>query len=180
MPKASQLISRNQLSMVFEMKPNDITSNNLAQAIGYVIAANSLFDVPGRPSPVGVLTDFIDQRYLIWIGGEGEVFYAATEVNSSGDETLLSRAAALYYIQKHMENYNQLLKDETVKKRRAEDFAWAFDGFVAGSLKKQKLLVEDNMRDLLENDEEIALYDMNKRMRDTPLFPDSSTCWNTI
>ena len=120
------------------MKPNEIRSNNLAQAIGYVIAANSLFDVPGRPSPVGVLTDFIDQWYLIWIGGEGEVFYSCTEENSSGDETPLSRNAALYYIQKHMENYNLLLKNEKASKRRAEDYAWAFDRFEAGSLKKTK------------------------------------------
>jgi hypothetical protein len=67
--------------MVFELKPNDITSNNLAQAIGYVIAANSLFDVPGRPSPVGVLTDVIDQWFLIWIGKEGEIFYSGTELS---------------------------------------------------------------------------------------------------
>jgi hypothetical protein len=37
MPAACQTISRKELSMVFEMKPNDINSNNLAQAIGYVI-----------------------------------------------------------------------------------------------------------------------------------------------
>jgi hypothetical protein len=49
-----RLGGRNQLSMVFEIEPNEISLNNLAQVIGYVnnvvIAANSLFDVPGRPS----------------------------------------------------------------------------------------------------------------------------------
>ena len=70
-----------------------------------------------------------------------------------------------------MENYDQLLNDEKSKKRRAENFGWAFDGFEAGTLKKQKILVgEDNMRDLLETAEEVALYDMKKRMLDTPLF----------
>jgi len=38
-------------------------------------------------------------------------------------------------------------------------------------LKKQKLLLaEDNMRDLLETAEEVAMYDMGKRMLNTPLF----------
>ena len=157
--------------MVFEMKPNDICSNNLAQAIGYVIAANSLFDVPCRPSPVGVLSDFIDQWYLIWIGKEGKVFYASTENDSELKEKPLTRLTALYYVQKHLEHYNQLLNSEDTKKRRAEHFGWAFDGFEAGSLKKQKIVVaEDNMRDLLETEEEIVMYDMNKRLRDTPLF----------
>jgi hypothetical protein len=171
MPRACRLICRNQLSMVFEMKPNDINSNNQAQAIGYVIAANSLFDVPGRPSPVGVLSDFIDQWYLIWIGKEGEAFYSGMEEDSNCREKPLTRLTALYYVQKHLENYNQLLDDEKSKKRRAEHFGWAFDGFEAGTLKKQKILVaEDNMRDLLETAEEVALYDMGKRMLNTPLF----------
>jgi hypothetical protein len=159
------------LSMVFEMKPNEISSNNLAQAIGYVIAANSLFDVPGRPSPVGVLSDFIDQWYLIWIGKDGEVLYAGMEEDSNGNEKPLTRVTALYYIQKHLVNYNKLLNDEKSTKRKAENIGWAFDGFEAGSLKKERVMIaEDNMRDLLETDEEIAMYDMNKRMRDTPLF----------
>jgi hypothetical protein len=68
-------------------------------------------------------------------------------------------------------NYNNLLNDEKATKRKAENIGWAFDGFEAGSLKKQRVMIaEDNMRDLLETDEEIAMYDMNKRMRDTPLF----------
>jgi L-arabinose isomerase len=70
-----------------------------------------------------------------------------------------------------LDHYNQLLKSEDTKKRRAEHFGWAFDRFEAGSLKKQKMTVaEDNKRDLLETDEEIVIYDMNKRLRDTPLF----------
>jgi hypothetical protein len=62
----------------------------------------------------GVLTDFMNQWYLIWIGGEGEVFYACTEVNSTGDVNPLSRNSALYNIQKHLEKYNQLLNDQKV------------------------------------------------------------------
>ena len=171
MPKDCRVICRNQLSMVFEMKPNDFSSNNLAQAIGYVIAANSLFDIPGRPSPVGILSDFIDQWYLIWIGKEGEVFYAGTEKDLELNKKPLTRLTALYYIQKHLDNYNKLLNSEDTNKRRAEHYGWAFDGFEAGILKKQKILVaEDNMRDLLETAEEVILYDMRKRMLQTPLF----------
>jgi hypothetical protein len=73
-----------------------------------------------------------------------------------------------------LEQYNQLLDyedGEENKKRKAEHFDWAFDGFEAGILKKQKVVVaEDNMLDLLETKEEIALYGMRKRMQDTPLF----------
>ena len=32
------------------------------------------------------------------------------------------------------------------------------------------MVAEDNMLDLLETDEEIALYEMSKRMQATPLF----------
>ena len=35
---------------------------------------------------------------------------------------------------------------------------------------KKILVAEDNMRDLLETAEEVALYDMRKRMLQTPLF----------
>ncbi|KAK6096987.1 hypothetical protein MT418_002630 [Batrachochytrium dendrobatidis] len=171
MPDVCTLASRNQLLMVFEMKIGSINSNNLAQAIGYVVAANSLFDVPGRPSPVGVLSDFIDQWCLIWISKDGEVIYANMEKDSELHGKPLTRLTAMYYIQKHLEHYNQLLNDENTKKRRAEHTGWAFDEFEAGTLKKQMVLVaEDNMRDLLETDEEIAMYDMRKRMRNTPLF----------
>jgi hypothetical protein len=90
----------------------------------------------GRPSPVGVLSDFIDQWYLIWIGTEGEVFYSGMEEDPNCRVKPLTRLTALYYIQKHLENYNQLLDDEKSKKRRAEHFGWAFDGFEAGTLKR--------------------------------------------
>ncbi|KAK5667079.1 hypothetical protein QVD99_006295 [Batrachochytrium dendrobatidis] len=170
MPTACTLISRNQLSMVFRMKSNEINSNDLAQAIGCVVAANSLFDVPGRPSPVGVLSDFIDQWCLIWISKDGEVIYANMEKDSELRGKPLTRLTAMYYIQKHLEHYNQLLNDENTKKRRAEHTGWAFDEFEAGTLKQMVLVAEDNMRDLLETDEEIAMYDMRKRMRNTPLF----------
>ena len=170
MPKACSLICRNQLSMVFGLKPNVITTNNLAQAIGYVIAANSLFDVPSRPSPVGVLSDFIDQWHLIWIGKEGEIFYSSMEKDSLLNEIPLTRLTALYYIQKHLESYNNLLDEENLNNHRSNHFNWAFDGFEAGSMKKQKVsAAEDNMPDLL-NEEEAVIYDMRQRLRETPLF----------
>jgi hypothetical protein len=171
LPAVCQRIGRNQLVMVFEMKPNAITSNNVAQAMGYVIASNSLFDIPGRPSPVGVLSDFNDQWVLIWIGRDSEICYAEKEMDSEGNLKSLTRETALYYIRKHLQNYNQLLQDEVKRKRRAENFAWAFDGFEAGTLKKQRFAEpEDNMRDMLETNEELALYDMRRRLRHTPLF----------
>ena len=171
MPIISGLITRNQLAMVVEMKPNKLTPNNLAQALGYVIAANSLFDITGRPAPVGLLSDFIDQWCLIWVGEEGEIFYAEMEQESDGKLKNLTRETALYYIWKHCYNYNQLLQEEHTKKRRADHADWAFDGFKAGSLKKSRYSgPEDNMRDVLETEEEIALYDMTKRLRNTPVL----------
>ncbi|KAJ3337001.1 hypothetical protein HDU91_001597, partial [Kappamyces sp. JEL0680] len=54
-----------------------------------------------------------------------------------------------------------MLHDEFSKKRKAfDDCSWAFDGFAAGRLKKFRLEVEDNMRDLIEDEEELRLYDM--------------------
>lgn len=67
-PVNCKSITRNYLSMVFEMKPGEISTNNVSQAIGYVIAANSLFE-----STHIVLSDFIEQWKLILIGKDGEV-----------------------------------------------------------------------------------------------------------
>jgi hypothetical protein len=181
MPSICQRVSRNQLAMVFEMKPNDITSKNVAQAIGYVIAANSLFDIHGRPSPVGVLSDFNDQWVLIWVGKGDVVCYAEMEIDSSGIEKAITRETAIYYIRKHLKYYNQLLLDERSLKRKADDFNWVFDGFEAGSLKKYRVSqAEDNMSDLLETEEEVALYDMRQRLRMTPLFEIPSAAENNL
>jgi hypothetical protein len=76
--KASGL-KRNHLNMVLELKPNAFVDNNIAQTIGEVIAANSLsHDCDSHPSPVGVLTDLMDQWILIWISKTGAVTYTAT------------------------------------------------------------------------------------------------------
>lgn len=102
--------------------------------------------------------------------------YSETEKDSNGKKKNLTRGTALYYIRKHLYHYDQLLRDKDTKKRRAEDFGWAFDRFEAGSLKKQRFMeAEDNMRDLLETNEEIALYDMTKKIRNTPLFDMSAS-----
>ena len=67
--------------------------------------------------------------------------------------------------------YIQLILDERTLKRKADNFNWVFDGFEAGSLKKYRVSqAEDNMRDLLETDEKVALYNMRQRLRMTPLF----------
>ncbi|KAI8908941.1 hypothetical protein EDD86DRAFT_198578 [Gorgonomyces haynaldii] len=171
-PASCLTICRNQLCMVFELKPNEITPKNLAQAIGYVIAANSLFDARGRPSPVGVLTDLADQWRLIWVGKEGQICYAETEELPNGKPQPLTRETALYYIRKYIEDYHNLLVQESKSgKRHAEDEVhWAYGELESGRLKKVRIDVEDNMLDVLETPEEIALYEMRKRMMMTPLF----------
>ena len=107
---------------------------------------------------------------MIWIGTEGEICYSCTEVDINGTKKDLTRETAIYHIRQHISNYDQLLRDEHTKKRKADHFRWAFNGLDAGVLKKYKMVEEDNMRDLLETDEELALYDMKKRLLDTPLF----------
>jgi hypothetical protein len=108
---------------------------------------------------------------LIWIGKNQEICSAEKETDSNGKEKILSRETARYYIRKHLYHYNRLLYDEWKNKRRAETAEWAFDRFEAGTLKKSRLIEgEDNMYDVPETKEEIALYDMTKRMRNTPLF----------
>ncbi|KAJ3347794.1 hypothetical protein HDU91_006702 [Kappamyces sp. JEL0680] len=177
MPKACISIARNQLCAVVELKPGKKISDYLAQAVGYVIAADSLFEVDWRPSPVGILSDFMDQWILIWIGSENVVNYMEAEIDSHGNTTPLSRGTALYYVRKHFARYNQMLNDEyhqkDSQKRKAEDdsdIEWAFGDFKAGRLKKTRLVAEDNMRDLIEDEEELRFYDMRKRMENTPLF----------
>ncbi|KAJ3301426.1 hypothetical protein HDV03_000850 [Kappamyces sp. JEL0829] len=82
---------------------------------------------------------------------------------------------ALYYLRKHLARYNQMMLDEdsqkdSLKRKADEDANWAFGDFKAGRLKKMRLAAEDNMRDLIEDEEELILYDMRKRMENTPLF----------
>lgn len=167
-----KLACTNQLAMVVEMKPGPIEQKNLAQAMGYVIAAHSLLDITGRPPPVGLLTDFKGQWWLIWVNSSGEIVYAAFEKDVDENRKTLTRETAIYYIRKHFEYYNELLRNEgKTKKRKSGDVGWAFDGFEAGFLKKQRIGdVEDNMLDMLETEEEIALYSMSKRLNHTPLF----------
>lgn len=63
-----------------ELKPNEITEDNLAQAISQVIAANILSTKQDDfPPPVGVLTDLMDQWILIWIGKNGSITYSQKE-----------------------------------------------------------------------------------------------------
>ncbi|KAI8905206.1 hypothetical protein EDD86DRAFT_212452 [Gorgonomyces haynaldii] len=175
MPSACDLVCRNQLAMVFELKPNILTSANIAQAMGYMIAANSLFDIPDRPSPIGVLSDLRDQWVLLWPGNNVEICYAEKEVLKDGTEKKLARISALHYIRKHIKKYNDLLLSEYSGRKRktavaSEPQNWAFGEFESGRLKKVRIDVEDNMLDVLETPEEIALYEMRKRMMMTPLF----------
>lgn len=57
--------------------------------------------------PVGVLSDLIDQWYLIWIGKEGEVFYAAKEEDSYGKVKILTRLTALYHVLIYLKNFQK-------------------------------------------------------------------------
>ncbi|KAI9312295.1 hypothetical protein BDR26DRAFT_888142 [Obelidium mucronatum] len=171
MPATCIKYCRNQLVMVVEMKPTDLQSDDLAQAIGYAIAANTLFEIAGRPAPIGLLTDFREQWCLIWIGPGGIIKYAEQELDASGFLSILTRKTALHYIRKHMAKYHELLKVQRLSGGSTDSAEWAFGDLQSGFLKKQRREVgEDNMLDLLETDEEIRLYEMHKRMRQTPLF----------
>jgi hypothetical protein len=175
MPKACNRVNRNQLAMVVELKPGDLDCDHLAQAIGYTIAANHLFDISHRPPPVGVLTDLRDNWVLIWIGPDGQIQYAENELDQAGKHQPLSRITALHHIHHHMEQYDILLKAKkkgnTVPKKSKIKTLWAFDGLDVGHLKIQRVNCgEDNMIDVLENDEEVRMYSMHKRMRQTPMF----------
>ncbi len=58
----------------------------------------------------------------------------------------LTRETAIYYIRKHLYQYDLLLLDEYKNKRRAESAEWAFDHFEAGTLEKLRVMEgEDNM-----------------------------------
>lgn len=130
--------------MVFELKPNELTSKNLAQAIGYVLAANDLFDIPWCPSPVGVLSDLADQWKLIQIGKDSQICIAETELTANDELKPLSRETALYYIRRYIEKYHNLLLEKTKSgKRPTEDqINWTFDGFDSGRLKKIRVAME--------------------------------------
>jgi hypothetical protein len=171
LPRACMRFGKNQLAMVFKMNLNLITHQTVAQTIGYVIAANCLLDINGRPSPVGVLSDLMDQWALIWIGKEEQIYYARMERDAKGELKDLTRETALFYVRAHLAHYNQVLRDEVKKKRKATDnFNFAFGTVEAGSLKKMKMEDEDNMLDVLESDEEIAMYEMRKRIGNTPFL----------
>jgi hypothetical protein len=101
---------------------------------------------------------------LIWIGKESEIIYAATEKDSDGVRKELTRETAMY------KSYNLLLRDGG----RSSEVGWAFDGLEAGRLKRQRSVApDDNMFDVLETGEDIAMYNMSKRFRMTPLFETS-------
>jgi hypothetical protein len=167
-------VNRNQLAMVVALKPGDLDCDHLAQAIGYTIAANHLFDISHRPPPVGVLTDFRDNWVLIWIGPDGQILYAENEMDQAGKYQPLSRITAFHNIHCHMEQYDILLNatniGNTLPKKSKIKTSWAFDGLNVGHLKIQSFCGEDNMIDVLENDEEVRMYAMLKRMRQTPMF----------
>ncbi|KAJ3296597.1 hypothetical protein HDU79_006220 [Rhizoclosmatium sp. JEL0117] len=157
--------------MVLKLNSQPFVPEDLVEAIGYTLASNSLFDISGRPPPVGILTDFRNQWILIWIGPGGVIRYAETEVDVSGDTKELTQQTALHHIRMHMKAYDALLKAERATKRKAEAVRLVFDGLEAGFIKKQRVEVaEDNMVDLLDTEEEVRMYEISKRMKQTPLF----------
>jgi hypothetical protein len=143
-PANARGLARNHLNMVIELKPNLLVDNNIAQTIGEVIAASSLSHDPGSyPSPVGVLTDLMDQWFLIWISKTGVVKYAS-KMSKKGTSTPLSldRNTALHYMKKHIETCNEIADAPVYPKRTykallLERVKLSFGSFECGYWKKK-------------------------------------------
>jgi hypothetical protein len=162
---------RNHLNLVIELKPNVVVDNNIAQIIGEVIAANSLsHDCDFYPSPVGVLTDLIDQWILIWISETGLVNFAST-MSKQGTSTLLplDRNTALHYMKKHIETCNEIAAAPVYPKRSYDatltgQFNLAFGSYKCGYWKKLGTAVDARMDDFLDSmtAPEIENYQLKK------------------
>jgi hypothetical protein len=144
---------RNHLNMVIELKPNIFEDNNIAQTIGEVIAANSLsHDSGSYPSPVGVLTDLMEQWFLVWISNIGVVTYAST-MSKKGNSTPLplDRNTALHYMKKHIETCDQIAAPVHPKRLNetalSEKVNLAFGSFECVYWKKIVTTIDDSRMD---------------------------------
>ena len=192
-PLNAALCKRNNLAMVFELKPNLFVDNNIAQTIGEVIAANALSHTDGSyPSPVGVLTDLMDQWCLIWISKNGTISYAST-MSSNEDVANLDRKTALFYIKKHIELCNKLVIAKFSRKRKLnldetfrENINLAFGEFNSSYWKRGlEVVPSENMEDFYDtmDDRDIERHRLNSALRifsNSNLFPpaaESSECY---
>jgi hypothetical protein len=173
-PAHAAMLKRNNLNIVFELKPNLFVENNIAQTIGEVIAANSLSHNDGSfPSPVGVLTDLMEQWALIWISKNGIVHVANTMVTNENIVNPLDRNTAIYYIKKHFELCNQLVGFKISKKRSfdesvLEDINLAFGAYDSGYWKsRQDVTANDPMEDFFDtmDEKEIEQHKLKRTWR---------------
>jgi hypothetical protein len=174
--KASGL-KRNHLNMVIELKPNAFVDNNIAQTIGEVIAANSLsHDCKYYPSPVGVLTDLMDQWSLVWISKTGVVTYASSMSKKGVTSTPLplDRNTALHYMKMHIDTCNRLADPNDATP--PEKINLAFGSFECGYWKKLETAVDARMDDFLDSmtAPEIENYQLKKTfaiLENSNIFP---------
>ncbi|CAK4100307.1 unnamed protein product [Aphanomyces euteiches] len=167
-------LGRNEIVMVIELKSGcreeTLSPANFAQTLGYFLAANTLFDCDDRPPPIGLLTNLKDAWCYFWVNAKKEISYAFKKKNGE----LLDRKTALYYLRKHCNYVNSCLQDEDVQSSNVShatpDPHVVFGMIPAGRLEKYIVEYEDNMADVLETDEEIRLYEMSKRLRNTTAF----------
>ncbi|KAG9415924.1 hypothetical protein AC1031_000310 [Aphanomyces cochlioides] len=167
-------IGRNEIVMVIELKSGTreetLSPANFAVALGYFLAANTLFDRDNRPPPIGLLTNLKDAWCYFWVDVKGEIFYSFQDKN----RVPLDRKTALHYMQKHCNYVSSCLQHVGVQSRDGSDATpdphVVFGMIPAGRLEKYIVEYEDNMADVLETDEEIRLYEMSKRLRNTTAF----------
>jgi hypothetical protein len=172
-PAHAGMLKRNNLNIVFELKPNLFVENNIAQTVGEVIAANSLSHNDGSfPSPVGVLTDLMEQWAMIWISKNGIVHVANTMVTNE-NIVPLDRNTAIYYIKKHFELCNQLVGFKISKKRSfdesvPENINLAFGAYDSGYWKsRQDVTATDPMEDFFDtmDEKEIEQHKLKRTWR---------------
>ncbi|KAF0740951.1 hypothetical protein Ae201684P_001919 [Aphanomyces euteiches] len=167
---------RNEIAMVIELKAGSkeetLSAANFAQTMGYFLVANTLFECEkNRPSPIGLLTNLNDAWCFVWLNPEGKICYAYTNEHNE----LLDRKTALYYMRKHCNYVNSCIQDQALSMRNVghvtpRDPHVVFGSIPAGTLEKYSVEYDDNMADVLETDEEIRLYEMAKRLRNTTAF----------
>ncbi|RHX97181.1 hypothetical protein DYB25_010004 [Aphanomyces astaci] len=173
----ANMCGRTEVVMVIELKKHDTLSvANIAQTVGYLLAAHTLFDKQAyRPTPVGVLTNLQDEWHLFWVDRNGEVCMMIRD----RDHQKLTRETAWQYIRKHCEYVNSVLRQELAAGCPVIDDLQALKPFpvfgdtntIGGQAKKfAPLEYEDNMADVLETEEEVLLYQMSKRLQHTTAF----------
>lgn len=145
-PSSAMKGMNNEIIMTIELKilgeePHKFSEDDISQAIAQVMSANYYYsNITGMPSPVGVLTDLINEWALVWIGTEGNMVYANTETSKDGTIIPLKRCTAIHYINLHLKKCNDLLLDKhkylyVRDKRNIDELELEYSyGFPSGSL----------------------------------------------